>query len=44
MHVTLMQANAIIYGRKELSIELKGVWILCLYDVVKRIFLFLKLN
>ena len=28
MHVTLMQANAIIYGRKELSTELKGVDIL----------------
>ena len=42
MHVTLMQANAIIYGHKELNIELKG-GILCLYDVVKRIFLFLKL-
>ena len=25
MHVTLMQANAIIYGRKELCTELKGV-------------------
>ena len=36
MHVTLMQANAIIYGRKVLSTELKGVYIVQIYKMSTR--------
>ena len=38
MHVTLMQANAIIYGRKELSTELKGVNTVQIYKMSTRMF------